>query len=152
MLELVTNRVARRYYLAQLFIRPTLAYILTFCVTMITFTVCYMLLTQMTTLTDAAALLMAIVGAIVPVLTALVVGKSYERGKGIRDDDAISYNTPRDRMNDFRNDYQGYRGRGASHVDMDDPDSEEDPLAVLNSMNLDEYMPKVADDTPQVRG
>lgn len=151
MLELVTNRVARRYYLAQLFIRPTLAYMLTICVAAITFTVCFMLLSRMTTLTDASALLMSIVGAIVPVLTALVVGKSYERGKGIRDDDAISYNTPRDRMNDFRNDYQSYRGRGASRSD-DDPDSEEDPLAVLNSMNLDEYIPKVADDTPQVRG
>ena len=152
MLELISNRVARRYYLAQLFIRPTLAYALTACVMVITFTVCYMLLTQMTTIPDAAALLMSIIGAIVPVLTALVVGKSYERGKGIRDDAAIYGNTPRDRMNDFRDEYQGYRGRGYSGYSNDDDAEDQNPLAVLNSMNLDDYMPKVADDKPQVAG
>ena len=136
---ILTPKEISSYYKWSIWARPVLTYALTAVMCIVCLTVCVLLATGKTTLSDASALMITIVGAIAPILTSVVLGRSWERTRGANDETEAWKQRP-----DYDPTSQLPSGPQA-------PANNNDPLAVLNSLNLDAYMPKVADDEPVVQ-
>lgn len=153
--KLISARSATIYYLASLWMRPSLTYSLIVCILAVTGTTCALMWTGDTTLTESNALLITIVSACIPVLTALVVGKSWERTKGIRDDSVVEQARPSRYDREHRDERPIMVGRGGGNWrDDDDDNADTDSSSALDALNnisgLDDYMPRKADDNPSV--
>lgn len=136
---ILTPKEISTYYKWSIWAKPILTYALTAVMCIVCLTVCVLLATDKTTLSDASALMIVIVGAISPILTGVVVGNAWVRTKGANDETEAWKQRP-----DYDPTSQLSSGPQA-------PANSNDPMAVLNSLNLDAYMPKVADDEPVVQ-
>lgn len=131
-MNLLSFAEMRSLYKWNAWMRPVLTYTLMTILSIVTLTICFMLITKSTTITESSGILITIAGGIVPILAAIVVGRSYERSKGIKDS-AVEQLEEEERSNPPLPAF----GTG-------------NPFADLNSLDLDEYMPRVADDNPRI--
>ncbi len=145
--NLLSKEQAAKFYKWSIWAKPFMTYSLTGVILAIGATACYLLLLNRTTMDHVSTLLITLVSTITPVLGAIVLGKSYERGKGVKDEEIVpaviteGSSTPQE--------------NNSSLVDMAamlDPEViiNRDPIALLNKLDLDGFMPKVADDKPEV--
>lgn len=141
MAELLTSKEAARFYKWSVWAKPFMVYTLTVSMIAIIVVACYLLISSKTTMNETSTLLITMVSAIAPVLAAIVLGKSYERGKGVRDEEVVPasmISSPASVSND-----------ALAAVDPDVLMSN-DPSILLNKLDLTDYLPKVADDKPEV--
>jgi hypothetical protein len=145
--ELLSKKEAARFYRWSIWAKPFMTYSLTMAIISICATACYLLIIRQATMDHVSTLLITIVSTVAPVLGAIVLGKSYERGKGVKDEEIVpSVLTEESRAPD---------SSGSSIADLGamlDPDvlMSRDPMVLLNKLDLDEFMPKIADDKPVV--
>lgn len=124
------------FYKWNIWARPVLTYSLTIVLISISITACSMLLLGYATMNETSGLLMTIVGVIAPILTGVVLGRSYEKAKGVVDP-ALEQ-------------VQGEKEEGSDYFPPTPHPATDDPFAILNSMPLEDYLPKLADDRPQI--
>lgn len=125
----------KRYYKWSLWVRPLLIYSLMTCFVAVTLTVCALVLLDKASINDASTIFITIIGAVAPVLAVIFGGRSYERSKGVRDDD----------------DFASAQAATKEESLIDPVTSNFDnPLDLLRSMDLSGYEPRVADDKPQI--
>lgn len=145
--DLLTKREAARFYRWSIWAKPFMTYSLTSAIISICATACYLLIINQTTMDQVSTLLITLVSTTAPVLGAIVLGKSYERGKGVKDEEIVPAVITDDTSNK--------QNEQSSLIDMAamlDPDviMSRDPIDLLNKLDLDEFMPKIADDKPEV--
>jgi hypothetical protein len=162
---LLTPDEVSRFYKASIWSRPVTLYSLTGVMVAVCLTTCYMVIMEKATLTDASGILMAIVGAVFPIIGVQILGKSYEKVKGASEEQTVvpaasqpstpvalptTAGTPVAVANSL---LVGEPNSAVISLDRlaNNPDLAvlgDDPIALLNGLNLDEYMPKIADDKP----
>lgn len=77
----LTKREANRLEKVKAYSRPTFMYVATASLAMIVLTICYLLIRELTTMSEVAALLMAIVPALATPIAVLIGGRSWEKTK-----------------------------------------------------------------------
>lgn len=152
---ILTPKEAKRYYKWSLWTRPAITYVMVTCVWAMVGTICYLLLVGKASLTDASALLMTIFGAFTPVLTSIVLGKSYERARGVNsENEAIQNTIPPNPIPD-NSDASPSSIQGLQNIPSSaggslpfNPDDADDALHTLRQMDVSGYESQVADDNP----
>lgn len=147
---ILTAKEAKSFYKWSLWTRPAITYAMCLCILAMIATICYLLIAGKATLVDASALLMTIFGAFSPVLTSIVLGKSYERGRGINSENEALRNVipsnpdaSPDSIGNLKDVPQS--SGGAIPFEVDDASA---ALDALHATDVSGYEAKVADDKP----
>lgn len=130
----------KRYYKWSLWSKTLLIYSLMASLMSVTLTTCALLLLEKATLNDSSAIFLAIIGGVAPVLAVIYGGRSYERSKGVKDDDDFATATA-----------IASEGDKQTPIDPFSASLSDNPLDLLRSLDLSEYEPKIADDHAQIR-
>jgi len=125
-------------YLFSSVARPLMTYAVMFILIYLSSIIGYLLITGKENLTAASALLMAIFGALAPIATGLILGRSWEK----INNKTISPIT----------DYSGNYYPPVNPQSIDINIGTGDPLDELRQMDLTDFMPRPADDTPNFQG
>lgn len=139
--KILTDAEMKRFYLWSIWSKPVLIYTFTSVILAVTLTTCYLMLTGKASMDNSSGVVIAIVSTVTPVLASIFLGKAYERSKGVREDEYIPSRStsPEDSVL-----------ASVSSFPSSEPD---DALAALRSIDmgeLEKYVPKIADDHPQV--
>ena len=125
-----------KLYVFQAVTRPVMLLSFTGVYLILTLTVSLLLVMGKETITTTSALLMTLIGTLTPIISIIVAGRSYEKVKGATVEAAVK--TATDAMQETL----------SAPSEATSPD---DPFATLASMDLSEFLPKVADDNPVVK-
>jgi len=151
MTNLLTQKEAARFFKWSIWAKPFMIYTLTFALAAMVGTICFLLLMEKSTVSESSGLIIAFCTAITPIIGAIVVGKSYEKVKGASTDEDVTRmasNEPATPsvVEDVPASSTHTLIAGIDPIAL----MQGDPFSVLNSMNLDDFMPKIADDKPVV--
>ena len=139
--QLFQYKEIKRYYTWSLWTKPLLIYSLIVCFLAVTITTCLLLILGKATINETSAILITIIGAVAPVLAIIFGGRSYERSRGVKDDDDFTVaNTATMNEEDSSKSFDPFSSSLSS-----------DPLTMLRNLDLEDYAPRIADDQPQIR-
>jgi len=141
MAKVLTDKEYKTLYIVQAWARPLLMYAMTLIFFILSIMMIILVWSKEVSLNDASGILMTIVGIIGPVVSFMVIGRSYEKGKG-----AAAEASTIDSPSSSSSDNTSYVPEDNVPIDSN-PD---DPFADLKKMDLSEYQSKVADDRPSL--